>query len=182
MIKLIYYIFLFIYFSAIYGVVYHTVDCDLFTREFLRSQGVDVGDREEAPVDPYTQRLAERDRTEKTMSDGGKSRSDDSRRRFLEYDGMVLSFDATWNEDFYQIMYFLTDDTIAIREIHRPNDGKEPSAMLLKRTRVPKNWKNLPSSYPAIYLECSDPEVLEYYSPKDLKVSLFRVYFINWRL
>lgn len=96
---------------------------------------------------------------------------DDTRRRFLEYDKMVLSFTATWNDDVYCIAYFLTDDTIAIREIQKPNSGKDPVPMLLKRMKVPKDWKNLPSSYPAIYLERGDPEVVEYYTPKDFTVS-----------
>lgn len=96
---------------------------------------------------------------------------DDARRRFLEYDKMVLTFTATWNEDIYRIMYFLTDDTIAVREIQKPNSGKDPTPMLLKRMKVPKDWKNLPDSYPAVYMECGDPEILEYYTPKDLSVS-----------
>ena len=158
-------------FSAIYGVVYHTVDCDLFTREFMKSQGIDVADKEEAPTDPYTLRQsAERNNQNQQRLDGSNKGTDDARRRFFEYDGMVLCFDATWNDEFYQIMYFLTDDTIAIREIHKPNDGKDRSSMLLKRTKVPKNWKDLPSTYPSIYLESSDSEILEYYTPQDLKV------------
>ncbi|KZC05165.1 EF-hand domain-containing protein 1 [Dufourea novaeangliae] len=151
---------------CIYGVVYHIIDCDLFTREFLSSQGIDVGNKEEPPIDPYT-----------SLRESKQNRPmhvtpipDDSRRRFLEYDKMVLCFTATWNEDVYQIMYFLTDDTIAVREVLRPNCGKDPVAMLLKRMKVPKDWKNLPTSYPAVYLEYGDPEVIEYYTPKDFTI------------
>lgn len=35
--------------------VYRIIDCDPFTKEFLQSQGIDVGVKEEAPMDPYTQ-------------------------------------------------------------------------------------------------------------------------------
>ncbi|XP_053978689.1 EF-hand domain-containing protein 1-like [Hylaeus volcanicus] len=151
---------------CIHGVVYHIIDCDLFTREFLNSQGIDVGDKEEPPVDPYTFLRASKMRTPTHIT----QIPDDARRRFLEYDKMVLTFTATWNEDTYQIMYFLTDDTIAVRAIQKPNCGKDPVSMLLKRMKVPKDWKNLPSSYPAIYLECSDSEVVEYYTPKDFVI------------
>lgn len=83
---------------------------------------------------------------------------------------MILKFDATWNEDFYQIIYFLTDDTMAVKEIHKPNDGKDPTSMLLKRRKIEKNWKELPSNYPSISIEKGDEEVTEYYSPSDLKI------------
>ena len=146
--------------------MYHTYDCDLFTKEFLTSQGIDVGDSEEPPADPYIQFRKEKFKIPTRVTPV----ADDSRRRFLEYDGMVLLFDAVWDEDFYQILYFLTDDTISVKEIHKPNDGKDPTAMLLKKTKVPKNWKDIPSNYPGIYMERGDPEVVEYYTPKDLKV------------
>lgn len=97
--------------------------------------------------------------------------AEDSRRKFLEYDGMVLTFDATWNDEYYQILYFLTDDTIAVKEVPMRKHGKEPSKLLLKKTKVPKNWSDLPESYPRIYLERSDDEVVEYYCPLDLKVN-----------
>jgi len=153
-------------------VVYHIVDCDPFTREFLISQGIDVGEKENLPADPYMEQ-----RNAKYRTPIGVTRvvGDDSRRRFLEYDGMVLSFDATWNNDRYRVMYFLTDDTVAIREIHEPNDGKDPVAMLLKRMRVPKNWQNLPSWHPSIYMEYGDSEIVEYCTPQDFKVWLFQL-------
>ncbi|XP_029679187.1 EF-hand domain-containing protein 1-like [Formica exsecta] len=154
---------------CIYGVVYRIVDCDSFTREFLTSQGIDVGEKESLPADPYAeQRKIKHDGTIGRITT--RMMSEDPRRRFLEFDGMVLSFDATWNDDRYRVLYFLTDDTVAIREIHKPNDGKDPVAMLLKRTRVPKNWQSLPSWHPSIYMEYGDPEIIEYYTPRDFRV------------
>lgn len=152
---------------GIYGIVYHIIDCDLFTREFLSSQGIDVGDKEDTPIDPY---IGDRKMKIK-VTECVTRMPDDARRRFLEYDRMILSFDAKWNDDYYQIMYFLMDDTIAIREVHKPNNGKDPVTMLLKRMKVPKNWKYFPSSYPGIYMEYGDPEIIEYYTPKDFKVN-----------
>lgn len=149
---------------GIHGVVYHIVDCDPFTREFLMSQGIDVGDKENPPVDPYMKLRVSKFSRDQHIN------VIDTRRQFLEYDKMVLLFDATWNDDHYQIMYFLDDNTISIREIHQPNDGKDPVAMLLKRTRIPKDWKNLPSTFPSIYMEYGDPEIVQYYTPRDFRV------------
>ncbi|CAK9816565.1 EF-hand domain-containing protein 1 [Anthophora plagiata] len=151
---------------CIHGVVYHIIDCDLFTKEFLESQGIDVGDKEEPPVDPYTELYMSKPKIPTCIT----KVPDDARRRFLEYDKMVLSFTAIWNDDIYRIMYFLTDDTIAVREIQKPNSGKDPVSMLLKRQKVPKDWKNLSSSYPGAYMECSDSDVIEYYTPTDFLV------------
>ncbi|XP_014297074.2 EF-hand domain-containing protein 1 [Microplitis demolitor] len=156
---------------AIYGVVYHTVDCDTFTSEFMRSQGIDLGEKENPPPDSYIQdRVAKENASRAALSATRRTRPglEDPRRRFLEFDGMVLTFDATWNEDRYQVLYFLTDDTIAVREVPVTNYGKEPSRLLLKRMRVPKNWSDVSNSFPSVYLERSDDG--EYYSPADLMV------------
>lgn len=80
---------------------------------------------------------------------------------------MVLTFKASWNADSYKIFYFLSDDTIAVRKIHENDTGR---ALLLKRMKIPKDWEHFPSSYPGIYMEYGDEEVIEYYTPKDFKV------------
>jgi len=133
-----------------------------------------VGEKESLPPDPYIMQRNMKRRTKPTARV-----IDDPRRRFLEYDGMVLSFDATWNDDRYRVMYFLTDDTIAINEIHQRNDGKDPVAALLRRMRVPKDWKNLPSWHPSIYMEYGDSEIVEYFTPRDFTVGLFHFIFSN---
>lgn len=163
-------IILFIFILEIYGVTYHTVDCDAFTREFLLSQGIDIGDKEDPPPDTYTQDRLSKLSITKTVKKNTNSSAEDSRRKFLEYDGMVLTFNSTWNDDYYQILYFLTDDTMSIKEVSINKNGKDPCKLLLKKTKVPKNWNDLPDSYPRIYLERSDEEVVEYYSPSDFKV------------
>ncbi|XP_044577876.1 EF-hand domain-containing protein 1-like [Cotesia glomerata] len=158
---------------AIYGIVYHTVDCDTFTEEFMRSQGIDLGEKETPPPDSYTQeRVAKENASRAALSATRRTRPgvEDPRRRFLEFDGMVLTFDATWNDDRYQVLYFLTDDTIAVREIQVTNYGKDPSRLLLKRMKVPKNWSDVPNSFPSIYMERYDNNNGDFYSPSDLKV------------
>lgn len=65
------------------------VDCDVFTREYMASQGLIMGDPEQLPADPYTQsRLMKSHQTNLTKTPS----ADDKFRRFLEYDGKVLKF------------------------------------------------------------------------------------------
>lgn len=69
-----------------------------------------------------------------------------------------------------QILYFLSDDTISVKEIHELNSGRDPFPQLLRKTKLPKIYTDRPVTYPSIYLELSDAEVTEYYQPKDLIV------------
>ncbi|KAK5646680.1 hypothetical protein RI129_005144 [Pyrocoelia pectoralis] len=159
---------------AINGVVYHTTDCDLFTREFMRSQGLMMGDTEETPPDPYTQVREWGVQMHETTTPP----ADDKLRRFLEYDGKVLNFKAVWDtrdEEFgelrlHNVLYFLADDTIAVKEVNDKNSGRDPFPLLLRRTKVPKVYTDIPTTYPAVYMEKSDAEVTEYYQPKDFLV------------
>ena len=36
------------------------------------------------------------------------------------------------------------DDTIEVREVHQPNDGRDPFPVLICRQRLSKNRKDLP--------------------------------------
>lgn len=68
------------------GIVFHIVDCDLFTKEYLLCHGVEINDSECMPPDPYIQ-LRESKNQLKTTS---FSSTTDKLRRFLEYEGRVL--------------------------------------------------------------------------------------------
>lgn len=88
----------------IYGIVYHTVDCDTFTRvfglfgglvavslrrlfqEYMQSQGLLMGEAEETPPDPYIQERA----MHTAVTTSKTPAADDKLRRFLEYDGKIL--------------------------------------------------------------------------------------------
>ena len=41
------------------------------------------------------------------------------------------------------IQYYLVDDTVEVREVHDPNDGRDPFPLFLKRQRVPKDRDNV---------------------------------------
>lgn len=38
----------------------------------------------------------------------------------------------------YEILYFLADDTVMVKEIHEKNDGRDPYPILLRKTKLPK--------------------------------------------
>jgi len=70
---------------------------------------------------------------EKTLG-GGKV---NSQKQFLDHDRKVLRF-YVFSEDLpFLIHYFLADDTIEIREVHHPNDGRDSFPMLLRRCKLP---------------------------------------------
>ena len=44
----------------------------------------------------------------------------------------------------FQILhYYLVDDTMEIREVHEPNDGRDPFPVLIRRQKMPKERGNL---------------------------------------
>lgn len=104
--------------------------------------------------------------------------NDDKLRRFLEYSGMVLCFDCVLDETdrpggeliTFKLYFYLEDDTVAIKELPENQQGRDGFALLLKRTKIPKNWQKLPVDFSAITLNVSKSEVEEYYSPKDFTI------------
>ena len=60
-----------------------------------------------------------------------------SAKQFLDNDRKVLRFFCHCDELPYVIHYFLADDTIEIREVHHPNDGRDAFPKLLNRQRLP---------------------------------------------
>jgi hypothetical protein len=70
---------------------------------------------------------------EKTLG-GGKVAS---QKQFLDKDRQVLRFFCQCDDLPYIVHYFLADDTIEIREVHHPNDGRDAFPMVLKRHRLP---------------------------------------------
>lgn len=65
---------------------------------------------------------------------GGKV---DSQKQFLDHDRQVLKFYTNCEDLPYIVHYYLADDTIEIRECHRPNDGRDSFSLLLRRMKLP---------------------------------------------
>lgn len=157
-----------------YGKIFRIVNCDAFTRNFLESEGMVVNDSESAPTDPYIERRKEAAalRTYNTPS------SFDKLKQFLELDRKVLRFYCIWDDQDsmfgesrpFVIHYYLVDDTLEVREVHTPNDGRDPFPVLIGRHKVPKDRYNIESSFPGVVMELSEHEIKEYFTPKDFKL------------
>lgn len=66
---------------------------------------------------------------EKTLG-GGKV---PSQKQFLDNDRKVLRFFCDSEELPFVVHYYLADDTVEVREVHHPNDGRDPFSKLLQR-------------------------------------------------
>lgn len=65
--------------------------------------------------------------------------------QFLEYDRMILKFNAYWDDrtEFgdvrkLEVCYYLSDDTIDIKEILPRNAGRDGPSTFLKRSKLPR--------------------------------------------
>ncbi|KAL5013732.1 hypothetical protein ScPMuIL_008002 [Solemya velum] len=157
-----------------YGKVFHIINCDKFTTDFLESEGITVNESEGIPTDPYVQKRTDAAalRTYNTPS------SFDKLKQFLEMDRKVLRFFCVWDDRDamfgemrpFIIHYFLVDDTLEVREVHKANDGRDPFPVLIGRHKLPKNRYSADSSFPAVVMELSDQEIKEYFTPKDFMI------------
>jgi len=157
-----------------YGKVFHIYDSDMWSKEFLESEGIEVNPPEDCPSDPYTNQrtVAAALQTFKTPSDFDKL------RQFLEMDRKVLRFYCVWDDRDamfgemrkFVIHYYLVDDTLEIRECHNANDGRDPFPILITRHKVPKDRYNVESTFPSVVMELTGQEIKRYFTPQDFKL------------
>ncbi|KAK9294825.1 hypothetical protein QLX08_010689 [Tetragonisca angustula] len=129
----------------IFGRVYKIVDCDKFTRRFLNRMGIAVPDPIEIPKDPHSE-LYKRETFPKKPRQKVDTLGD-----FLKYDKQVLRFYAYWDDtdSLYgivhdlEIHYYLTDNTMEIKENMPPNSGRDSGSMFLRRMKVPKIFSEI---------------------------------------
>lgn len=174
-----------------YGRVFKITNCDNFTRNFLNRCGIAVPDSLNIPDDPYLDLRAKETSTTKLKA----KKREDSLGKFLENDRKVLRFYGYWDDQEtvfgylhrLEILYFLADDTIEIREVTTEANGKTTRFTFLHREKIPKTYKGLPmpganststvlnvlgtglqgGRYVKDPLSCG-VEVTEYYCEKDL--------------
>lgn len=60
-----------------------------------------------------------------------------SQKQFLDHDRQVLRFYCRCDDLPFVVHYYLADDTVEIREVHHPNDGRDSFALLLRRQKLP---------------------------------------------
>ena len=89
-------------------------------------------------------------------------------QQYIEGDRKVLSFKILWEdrtyeggENFFNLDYFLADDTMMIRECRSQNMGKDPFPKLLNRMKVP-------ISYSLPYIPGMKMKREEFYKPEHL--------------
>ncbi|NXE23151.1 EFHC2 protein, partial [Ardeotis kori] len=122
---------------------YKIIDCDQFTKNFLRKMGVRLNPPAERPDDPYTK---ERQEILDNMKPLRPYERIDTLKQFLEHDGHVLRFFCVWDDPesmFHDprelvLHYYLSDDTIDIKETIPVNAGWDVVPLFLRRDKLPK--------------------------------------------
>ncbi|KAF4532690.1 hypothetical protein B566_EDAN002926 [Ephemera danica] len=169
----------------LYGKTYHLARCDVFTREFLTSQGIIVGEDEDMPEDPYTAMQkagqARRIEVEQQLEKQREVEATavlDKLGRFLVYDRQVLRFYAvlqgsevegeTTNADEalrrFRVLLYLADGSLEVRPEYEANDGHYHFPKLLSRRPLPR--ERMPVDFPSL----SATEADEFYGPQHLRV------------
>ncbi|XP_058714164.1 EF-hand domain-containing family member C2 [Poecile atricapillus] len=130
---------------TLYGRKYKIVDCDLYTKNFLRKIGIRLNPPASLPDDPY---ITERQKRHLASTNPFHPYERfDTLKQFLEFDGQVLGFSCVWNDPESRLSgprelvlrYYLSDDTIDIREVLPENSGRDIVPYFLKRDKLPKN-------------------------------------------
>ncbi|XP_014250322.1 EF-hand domain-containing protein 1-like [Cimex lectularius] len=158
----------------IYGIVYHLCSCDSYTREYLMSQGVELNDDECLPQDPYTRKRM----SQNTVKTSITPSCEDKMYKFLAYDKKILRFWAVWDDrdsehgtlNFFKIHYYLGDDEMEVIEEIEPNSGKDMKPVLVRKSKIPKNWRKVREDFPSIYMEKIEEDFTEHYGIKDLVI------------
>jgi hypothetical protein len=140
-----------------------------------------VNDQQSIPSDPYLESRRLPDYKHKTPS------SFDKLKQFLTMDRKVLRFFCVWDDRDsmfgemrpYILHYYLVDDSVEIREVHEPNDGRDPFPVLVRRQKLPKDRSSVKGSFPSCVLELSEHEVQDWFSPADFFIG--KSLFINGR-
>lgn len=154
-----------------YGRVFRIVDADEFTRSFYANEGITLAPAESTPEDPFVHTraminmkqnppdMAEHKNYIEVMLKGG--RPNKNLKSFLDNDRKVLSFAIIWQDNsydggdkFFRLNYFLSDNTVEVKEIIKPNDGRHAFSMLLKRQKLAK--QPVLTHYPGLNLRQVD--------------------------
>lgn len=149
------------------GIIFHTLSCDYFTKEFMRSQGIDCDPVE---VTNKHSNLSNKPSFEEDENYHLYRRNSPETKPPIpyQYQGEILSFRCIWeNEDDdrnFVLHFYLEDGTLAVKELLKRNDGRDPCPKLVRRMRVAKDY------YYFENLISHERETINYYEPKDLRV------------
>ncbi|KAF6389920.1 EF-hand domain containing 2 [Rhinolophus ferrumequinum] len=126
-----------------YGRTFKIYDCDAFTKNFLKKIGVKLNPPGQCPEDPYLKIWRKKLDYIKRLHPHGPS---NTLKQFLEYDRKVLRFFCLWDDSTSLfgnrreliLHYFLSDDTIKIKELLPHNSGRDDMPFFLQRRKLPK--------------------------------------------
>ena len=130
----------------IYSKVVRIYDADKYTRDFCAANGIILGPKQDLPEDPFIKKMTTKPKLVKDnimkeyleySMGGGKVKS---AKQFLENDRKVLRYYAKFEGLKYIIHYYLSDDTVEIREVNYNNSGRDPFPLLLTRNKLPKKF------------------------------------------
>ncbi|XP_055921545.1 EF-hand domain-containing family member C2 [Eupeodes corollae] len=129
----------------IFDRVYHITGCDLFTRHFLNRAGIPVPDPVDMPLDPTIEH-----RKRSVIKHSAPTNRKHAFAQFLQFDRKVLRFKCYWDDrsEFgdvrnLELCYYLSDDTMDIKEIFPVNSGRDGPTTFLKRGKLPKDGQGL---------------------------------------
>ncbi|KAI8619627.1 hypothetical protein BC830DRAFT_1160607 [Chytriomyces sp. MP71] len=146
-----------------YGKTFRIVSCDQFTQKYLQeTEGISLNPFEPMPEDSY-----QISRNRPLRNPSLAPPKNDRLRRFLENDRKVLRFFCIWDDRDsmfgevreFVIHYYLVDDCVEVREVKKPNNGRDPFPILLRKQRLPKSFNDL-----------SDVNDTSKYTWKDFKI------------
>jgi hypothetical protein len=117
--------------------------CDGFTRKFYDRIGTPQPANLPAPVDNFKSKVLQgfEPKTYYGINSYAFNGCIQSQKQFFENDRKVLKFYATFENELYIIYYFLSDDCIEVIEVKVPNSGKDPFPKLIKRQKIPRNYR-----------------------------------------
>ncbi|CAK4628167.1 hypothetical protein LEN26_011830 [Aphanomyces euteiches] len=151
----------------IYGRIFKLYSCDPWTRDYYNSCGMNLHPDIDIPKDEYTitreeisklcggdvghfygkKNSALKSFMEATLGNHGIQSM--KKKQFLENCRKVLNFKCEYDDRdklygdlmSYSLNFFLEDDTIEIKEVEKPNSGRDPFPLLLSRCRLLKQWE-----------------------------------------
>ena len=163
----------------VYNRVFRIIDCDEFTRSYYANEGLDIGTAEDYPDNPFeharsmiNMKQVPPDQAEfknyiEVKLKGG--RPNGGLKSFLDNDRRVLCFKILWQDvsydggdKFYTLNFFLSDNSVEVKEINTQNSGRTPFPKLLKRQKLAKN--PILTHCPGMSLRTE-----EYYMPEDIR-------------
>ncbi|CAL1137771.1 unnamed protein product, partial [Cladocopium goreaui] len=170
---------------TLFGRTYHITGCDSFTRWYYREIGVEIGENEEVQEDAWQKsyklrKLIDRGALppsrfsveQKTIGQFQMGAPPVSKKltQFLLNDRRVLRFKGYWDDHtkygarlYFNIHYYLADNTMEFNEAHCRNSGRYPAPVFFKRGPLRKH--NVAHCVPAMLTDESCV-----YLPEDLRV------------